>query len=154
VTSAFGLALQAAGLTGEDAAELLGVTLDAVKSWSSGRREAPAEAWEKLRDWWEWASKARLAMVAKAAKTPPGWIEIGMPTDLAEAQGVGFLAMEMNARQIGLLALEVKASIRVVPRGSTIATAAAADQHDRARRKMESRGRNPGKPPGVPKRRG
>lgn len=51
--AAFKFALQACGLSQSEAAELLGVRLDTVKSWSAGRNAPPEGVWVMLADLFE-----------------------------------------------------------------------------------------------------
>lgn len=50
MTSVYDMLRRRCGLSQQEAADLRGVRLDSVKSWCSGRREAPAEAVEQLRE--------------------------------------------------------------------------------------------------------
>lgn len=126
--------LAACGLSQREAAELLGVRLDTVKSWSSGRRTvspgALAELWA-LADRQETA--ARQAAQAWESQGRPAAVEIGIAADDHEARSLGWpcvgahLAVVRRAWEL----VGDRAAVTVVPRGSTVATAAAADAHGR-----------------------
>ena len=48
----FAAAIQLCGLSQQEAADFLGVRLDTVKSWSSGRNPPPAGVWAMLAQLW------------------------------------------------------------------------------------------------------
>lgn len=124
--------LAARGLSHREAADLLGVRLDTVKSWSSGRRTvspgALAELWA-LADRQEEAAQQATDAWESAGKPPS--VEIGVAADDHEARGLGWPCAGAHlavARRVWEL-IGTETQVRVVPRGSTVATAAAADAH-------------------------
>lgn len=130
----FSQLLAACGLSQTEAAAFLGVRIDSLKSWSSGRREAPAGVWGAL---WDLAEKQQ-----KAAENgfdawdevgQPDQLEFGLASDDAEAKSLGWPCVGAHlavVRRLFELIPPDAATIRVVPRGSTPATAAAADQRE------------------------
>lgn len=49
MTTLFSAVLSRLGLSQSEAAELLGVRPDTVKSWAAGRRNVPPGVWDELR---------------------------------------------------------------------------------------------------------
>ena len=116
----FALLASLAGLSHREAAEFLNVRVDTAKSWSAGRRACPAYALDEL--------KALIARQERAAREPDA-IELGYPADDAEARALGWTCVgAWRAMAARLLAVEPRA--RLVPRGSTPATAAAGDARE------------------------
>ena len=71
-----------------------------------------------------------LAEIAQlAGDAPPDRIEIGLAADDAEARQIGWPCVGAQAAMLGIVAAHV--DVVIVPRGSTPATAAAADEADR-----------------------
>lgn len=121
--------LDGVGLSQADAADFLGVRLDSVKSWSSGRRSIPEGVWSelhKLAASQERAAK-QLAAAAKPAIKTGSEIELGLASTPEEAQSLGWpspgaqLAVFRRAWEI----LGPAARIAIVPRGSTESSRAA-----------------------------
>lgn len=78
----------------------------------------------------EKAATEALAVIAVA----PGEvdvIELGVSADNHEAQSLGWPCVGAHAAVLGLVAARCGQPVRIVPRGSTVATAAAADAHGR-----------------------
>lgn len=132
------------GLANREAADFLEVTEDTVNSWRAGRRNAPEGALKELLDLWtaidNAAAEAAEEMMGLFADQDarPGLIEIGYPTDDHEAQQLGFPCVGAWRQMAGRLIDELTqlsaepveiGRIKFVPRGSTPATAAAADAH-------------------------
>lgn len=139
----FSAALRLCGLSLREAAEFLGTRLDTVKSWSSGRNQIPPGVMAELHalaarlD--EAAAQAADLFVEQAEALPeneqPTAVELGIAADDHEARDLGYpcvgAQMAMAARVWSLLPEDI--TVRLVPRGSTVATAAAADEHDKVR---------------------
>ncbi|MCA3367750.1 MAG: hypothetical protein INF79_19260 [Roseomonas sp.] len=69
--------------------------------------------------------------MALAAKAPAGAeIEIGYAVDDAEAQSLGWPCAAAQHASLGMVVARLGRPVRLVPRGTTHATAAAADAHD------------------------
>lgn len=141
MSTLFSLLVQVCGLSHREAAELLKVRHDTVKSWSAGRNRTPDAVLEELvalAARIEKAATEALAQIEAAAVQHgvPAEIELGIASDDAEAQSIGWPCV---GAQSACLALVVARGMkrgyrfRVTPRGSTVATAAAADAHERGR---------------------
>jgi len=129
----FALLIDRCGLFIEEAARFLGVRSDTAKSWSSGRREPSPEVIEELRSLYARQRRAAEEAIGKieAMGDPPDAIELGLASDDAEAQSLGWPARGAHAAVLGMVAGRLKGRpVRIVPRGSTPATAAAADVHE------------------------
>jgi hypothetical protein len=133
VATLFSLLVQACGLSHREAADILRVRPDTVKSWSSGRNRTPDAVLEELAALAariEKATAEALAQIETAAAQHgvPAEIELGVASDDAEAQFIGWPCV---GAQTACLALVVARGIkrgyrfRVIPRRSTVATAAA-----------------------------
>lgn len=126
------LLIQLAGLSHREAAEFLGVRPDTVQSWH--RRRNPSAAGRGVIDdlrtliaKQERAAAEAVAQMAKLARKhgAPAEIEIGYPADDHEARHLGWPCVgawrSMAARVVAASPMPIK----LVPRGSTPATAAA-----------------------------
>ena len=136
MTTTFALLCDRCGLSSREAAEFLEVRPDTIKSWSSGRRDAPPGTVDRLRALYakiERAADALSALVAEQinASKPPTMIEFGLATD-AEARSLGWPCVGAQSAALGIAAARAIVPIVIVPRGTTLATAAAADHHDQA----------------------
>lgn len=122
------------GLSQPEAAALHGVRLDTVKSWCAGRNAAPAGVLAELRGLHERISRAAIEALAIIAQAPPdAAIELGYAADDAEAQSLGWPCVGAQAAMLGemLALLSPDRAVRLIPRGASLATAAAADAHGR-----------------------
>jgi hypothetical protein len=126
----FALLCNRCGLSLREAADFLGVRQDTVRSWSIGRRGAPASAIEELRALYAKIERAAGEAVAMARKARGATIELGIAADDHEARSLGWPCVGAQAASLGLVAARLGASVVIVPRGSTGATAAAADIHE------------------------
>jgi hypothetical protein len=126
-----------AGLSQQEAADYLRVRLDTVKSWSRGRNPAAPRAGvidemcALIRKQEAMAERALEAIRDRAASNArPGVVELGAPVLDEDAQRLGLPC----CRAWGAVAARVIARspipVAIVPRGTTAATAAAADIHD------------------------
>lgn len=136
MTTEFSLLTQACGLSHREAAEFLGVRIDTVKSWSAGRNPAPDGVLDELR-----GLAARIdRAVAEALRTireaspPPDDVEIGVASDDYEAQSLGWPCVGAHRQVAARIAAACPYSVHIVPRGSTPASAAAADAHERTQK--------------------
>ena len=135
----FSLLTECCGLSQREAAALLGVRPDTVQSWTTGRRNAPAGALLEL---------ARLAVAIERAagegvaivearatdSGEPSAIELGLAVDDEDARSVGWPCVGAHRAVLGRVVARLVASgrpVAIVPRGSTPATAAAADARER-----------------------
>lgn len=125
-----------AGLSHREAGDFLGVRLDTVKSWSAGRNRTAPGAVDELRALIARQTKAAdeaVAHIARLSKShgTPDEIEIGFPADDHEARALGWPCVGAWAAMAARVLAASDAPIRLVPRGSTAGTAAAADAHGR-----------------------
>lgn len=130
--TAYALLLDRCGLSHREAAELHGVRLDTVRSWASARNRTPPGVMTELRTLHaqiEAAAAQALAVIAQAPAEAE--IELGLASDDAEARALGLPAVGAHAALLGLVVAQTDRAVRIVPRGSTSGSAAAADAHGR-----------------------
>ncbi|MBU6246488.1 MAG: hypothetical protein KGN77_01930 [Xanthomonadaceae bacterium] len=106
---------------------MLGVRLDTMKSWSAGRNAMPAGAVAELRALYARIERAAAEALDVFARDggEAEVIEIGIAGDDAEARTLGWPCLGAHEAVIGLIAARACVSVRVVPRGATLATRAA-----------------------------
>lgn len=127
------LLLSRVGLSQADAATLHQVRLDTVKSWCAGRRGAPPGALTELRALYARQKKASAEALEIIAERPKvGQIELGYAVDDAEAQTMGWPCASAQWASLGMIAAGTDRQITLAPRGTTVATAAAADARESA----------------------
>lgn len=129
--------MRTCGLSQREAADFHGVRLDTVKSWCGGRNRAPDGAIAELKNLFARIAKAADEFIAGAEKMSDQYgadveIEAGIASDDAEARSLGWPCVGAQIASIGLAAAYIQNPIKLVPRGSTAATALAADVHDAA----------------------
>ena len=135
MTTLYNILLVTTGLSQREASVFHGVRPDTVKSWSAGRNPAPDGAIDELADLiTKMASAVDAALdAAEAQEQTAEAIELGLASDDHEAQSLGWPTASVHRVVIGRIAAELHYSgrkVSVVPRGSTIATAAASDIHE------------------------
>ena len=132
------LLISMAGLSHREASDYLRVRLDTVQSWH--RKTKPNQASEgvigelkALIAAQENASNQFLDMVKtiSAQHGVPDVIELGYPADDHEAQALGLPCVGAWMAMAGRCVARSPIRIKLVPRGSTLATAAAMDAHQR-----------------------
>lgn len=122
------LLLSRVGLSQADAATLHQVRLDTVKSWCAGRSRAPAGVIAELRALYARQKQAAAEALEMIAERPEvGQIELGYAVDDHEAQTMGWPCASAQWASLGMIAAGTDRQITLVPRGTTMATAAAAD---------------------------
>ena len=127
------LILSLAGLSQADAATLHQVRLDTVKSWCAGRNRAPAGVIAELRTLYAQQTAAAAEALQMFTEHPEaGQIELGYAVDDAEAQSMGWPCASAQWASLGMIAAGTDRQITMVPRGTTVATAAAADARESA----------------------
>lgn len=140
MTTLYAALLAVCGLSQREAAELHRSRIDTVKSWCAGRNRAPLGVLAELVDLHRRQRRAadeaaaEIARVA-AADGAPEMIELGLVSDDEEARSLGWPCASAQAIVVGMTAaaaLERGFKVALVPRGSTPATAAAADAHEAA----------------------
>ncbi|MBF0250593.1 MAG: hypothetical protein HQL35_08210 [Alphaproteobacteria bacterium] len=136
MASLFSLLCHVCGLSQRESAAFLDAREDTIKSWSSGRRQAPDGVIGQLAELADAIDAAADRLVAAVADNAPpgdGVIELGVASDDAEAQSIGWPCVGAHRAALGLAVARGMAegyTFAIVPRGSTVATAAAADVHD------------------------
>jgi hypothetical protein len=127
----FACLLSATGLSYAEAGLVLGATKETVRDWARGKSRTPADALAWARDLvGMMVDKADTLVDAyehlAAQQGAPSVIEIAVSTDDHEAQMNGFLNMVHERATIGLAVAQLPVgSVKIAPRGSTIALAAA-----------------------------
>jgi hypothetical protein len=132
MTTAFALICERCGLSHREAATFLNVRLDTVKSWSSGRNRAGDGVIAELRALYERIDRAAAEMIATIEKARadhglPDIIELGIASDDYESQSLGWPCVGAQAACLGIVTARIGLPVAIVPRGSTLASAAAAD---------------------------
>lgn len=138
MTTVFALLRQVCGLSYQEAADLLQARFDSVKSWETGRRRAPDGALAELA-----ALAARIDAAAgealaqmeelAASHGRPEEIELGLASDDHEAKAIGWPyvgAQRACLARVVAQGMKRGYRFRIVPRGSTAPTAAAADAQE------------------------
>ena len=124
------LLLSRVGLSQADAATLHQVRLDTIKSWCAGRARAPVGVIAELRTLYARQKKAAAEALQMIAERPEaGQIELGYAVDDHEAEGMGWPCAAAQWASLGMVVAACDRPVSLVPRGTTVATAAAADQH-------------------------
>ena len=119
------------GLSQAEAAALHDVRLDTVKSWCAGRNPVPSGVMAELRALHAFQRRSADEALALAAKAPEGAeIELGYAVDDAEAKAFGWPCAAAQHASLGMVVARLGRPVRLVPRGTTLATAAAADAHE------------------------
>jgi transcriptional regulator with XRE-family HTH domain len=132
------LLLSLSGLSQREAAEFLSVSASSVDKMSRGTRSTPPGIIDEMKlliAAQDRAAAEALAEIKKIrrAKNPPDAIEIGYPADDHEARALGWPCVGAWCGMAARVVAGSSVQARLVPRGSTPATAAAADAHDAAR---------------------
>lgn len=130
MTTPASLLIDRCGLSHREAAAFLGVRLDTVNSWSSGRNPTPAGVIDELRGLYariEDAAARTLALRAERGDVDAA--ELGIAGDDAEAQVLGWPCVGAQVAMAGIVAARLDVPVRVVERGSTRATAVAVVAH-------------------------
>ena len=126
----FSLMIQACGLSPAEAASFFGLRKDTVDQWLRGRRDPHPDVIERLRGLYDVISNTALEAVETIQETAPeGEIEIGYPADDHEALALGMPCVGAWRAMAAIVIAELDRPVRLVPRGSTAGTAAAADAH-------------------------
>jgi len=120
------------GLSQREVAELVKARLDSVKSWASGRRGCPGGVMEDLRLLAQRQERAAAVALAQIIAAGVEEVELGYAADDHEARALGWPCVGAQAGAFARIVAGAPAGVRVilVPRGSTVGSAAAADAHD------------------------
>ncbi len=134
MTTLFRILMDTAGLSLAQASAFLDARQDSVMSWSSGRRSTPPGVTAELHGLISRQHRAAQEAVKIIKKhSTAAEIEIGIAVDDHEAQSLGWPCVGAHAAVIGMtvaqLPSDLAARVVVVSRGTSAATAAAADAH-------------------------
>lgn len=129
----FSLLCDLCGLSQREAAAFVRARPDSVKSWSAGRRTCPDGVLEDLRGLARRQAAAAEAALAQISATGVEEVELGYAADDHEAQALGWPCVGAQAGAFARIIAGAPAGVRVVlvPRGSTVGSAAAADAHEK-----------------------
>lgn len=131
------LLMSACGLSQREAAAFLGLAPVSIDKMSSGKRSTPPGAIAELRGLYKRIVEAADAMLddldaATSEYGPPESVDLGYCADDHEAQALGFPCVGAHAAALAIVIGSIDLPVRLVPRGSTVASAAAADANDQA----------------------
>ena len=128
----FALLVNVCGLSPGEAATLLGEDRGTVDAWIAGRSDAPPSALAELSELEARIERAANAMAAAIRNAPAAAeIEVGYAVDDAEARQLGWPCCGTQRAALGRAIARAGRPVKLVPRGSTPATAGAADAHGR-----------------------
>ena len=118
MTSAYDLMRQRCGLSQQEAADFHDTRLDTVKSWCSGRRQAPEGVITELQDLYARIRQMgdALAKAVKQQKAPPGEeliVAVTTPKTEQEARALGWPTQSACLAAAGL-------AIAQLPRGTPV----------------------------------
>lgn len=110
-----------------------GVHETTVRQWCVGRRGAPPGVLEDLAGLHARIERSAGEALAVITAHPADLaLDLGYAADDAEARGLGWPTASAQAAMLGIVVARLHPRpVRLVPRGSTPATAAAADAHGR-----------------------
>jgi hypothetical protein len=128
--------LYTSGLSIREAATFHDVRVSTIENWSSGRRDATPGAIAELHGLVRRQMRAARETLDLIRQYPAaGALEIGMPSDDHEAQGLGWPCLSAWEAMAGMLLAMLEPDelerVVIVPRGARPATAAAVDAHGR-----------------------
>lgn len=123
------------GLTQPECADYLGVRVDSVSSWCTGRRNIPDGVVQKMVGLWnrmeDEASRIvdgiEAQLIELAPRGLPESVEFGIPKSREEANELGWPSVGSFMRIAALVAANVEVPLELVERGSTPASRAAID---------------------------
>lgn len=128
------LLLDRCGLSRERGADYLGVRPDTIKSWRAGKNPTPPAVLDELRGLYARIERAADEAIAAIREAPEdAEIEAGIAADDPEAQSLGWPCVGAQAAMLGLVVARLDRPVRIVPRGSTPATAAAIEARKNSR---------------------
>lgn len=137
IPTLYGLLRDRCGLSIAEAARYHGIGEQQVKDMSAGRKRTPSGIVVELRELYatiEAMAEGAIEQIEEIASQigDAEEIEIGIASDDHEAQSVGLPCVGAHAAVAGLVAAVVETPIKIVPRGATSASAAAADLRDKS----------------------
>ena len=128
----YSLLISVSGLSQKEAARFHGVRPDTVKSWSAGRNAAPEGALSEIKNLIRLQRRAADEMVKLIKSKKMDEVELGLASDDYEAQQqpLGWPCVSAQAQVFGMVAGMVDIKIKIVPRGSTLGSSLAIEQHE------------------------
>ena len=132
----FSLLLQLSCLSQREAASYLKTSSSTIDKWSRGVREVPDAVLEEMRTLIDMqcdAADEALDILEHQCPDEVDEIELGYPFDDHEAQTLGWPCVGAWKGMASRVIAECQQEVLLVPRGSTLSTAIAADIHDELR---------------------
>ncbi|ADZ70120.1 hypothetical protein [Polymorphum gilvum] len=126
----FTLLLQLSGLSQREAADFLGASPSSVDKWARGARTAPDGVLDELRDLIDRQVEAAGQALDLIEEKKMDRVEIGFPAGDDEARALGWPCVGAWKGMAARVVAESGLPTDLVPRGSTVATAAAARQFE------------------------
>ncbi len=127
----FALLEALAGLSHREAAEFHKVRPDTVQSWATGRNRCPDGALNELRALIGAQERAAAQAIDIIKDEAPEAVDLGFPADDAEARSLGWPCVGAWAAMAARIIADSPLPVRLVARGATPASAAAADERER-----------------------
>lgn len=130
------LLIDACGLSQREAADFLGVRIDTVKGWyrprPSAARPGVLSELRALHAKQRRAAARQIALIRQLVRqhVAPDAIELALSSDDVEARQRGWPCVGAERMTYAMVAARVDLPYVLVPRGSTPASAAAADAHE------------------------
>ncbi len=124
----FALLLRLCGLSQREAALFLNVSGSAVDKMSRGVRKVPPGIMSDLRNLHQTQRRAADDHIRTIGEGGGNMIKLGLASDDHEAQSLGWPCVGAQAGAYALVIAATQIPVEIVPRGSTLATALAADQ--------------------------
>ena len=130
----FSSILKLSGLSIKEASNFLGVRVDTVKSWSTGRNNPKQGVFDQLHELLitQETAAGEVVKIWEDLGQPEKW-ELGYAADDYEAQSLGWPSARAQMAAFARVweMLHDDCELILSPRGSTLATAAAADAHEK-----------------------
>lgn len=125
------LLINRCGLSQREAAEFLSSSPSHIDKASSGKRSTPPGQIAELQELYASIESAAAEAVAAMSGIPAGAaIELGYAADDHEARDLGWPCVGAQRAMLGIVVARLAGrEIRLVPRGSTVGTAAAIQAH-------------------------
>ena len=125
----FSILMNLAGLSQREAAAFLKVSPSSVDKMARGVRNAPDGVIDDLRDLIDKQETAADEALALIDEQDADEIELGYPTDDHEAQSLGWPCVGAWKAMAARVIAGCDCVVLLVPRGSTLSTAASIDRH-------------------------
>jgi transcriptional regulator with XRE-family HTH domain len=134
-----------AGLSQREAAEFSGASPSAIDKMARGKRSTPEGILEQLRELIRTQAHTAAEALGDIRRLAgehgaPEEIELGYPADDHEARSLGWPCVGAWRAMAARVIADTPVAVRLVPRGSTVATDAAIDAHERASQGLVVRG--------------